>query len=217
MSLGLVVSYGNQRKKMSESQYVADLAGMFERRRIALGDVHVCEQFEILLTTSDSFRSQLFTLCTAISHMSESDLSGEELLDLIARALGTETGEGAALPETLKKSFLSGLHNWSNRPLPAEVGWPGRKKPIASIAELPTSIPAHADAPVRSESSLNNPPRPAGVRTLQEALDLARSRSGDGPLRPEPDPSSDTDIPVAPYIITSAPQPSAIDNSAAID
>jgi len=105
MSLGLAVNHGKLRK-MSEGQFVADLAGLFERRRIALGEPHVCEQFEILLTTSDAFRSQLFTLCTAISHMSEQDLSGEELLDLIARALRAQPADGPALPAVLRQNFL---------------------------------------------------------------------------------------------------------------
>src|SRR6478672_13484891 len=100
MSLGVAISH---KRKMSDGRYVADLAALFERRRIDLGDLHVCEQFEILLRTSDSFRGQLFTLCTAISHMSEEDRTAEELLDLIARALRTESEDGAALPATLRK------------------------------------------------------------------------------------------------------------------
>ena len=189
MSLGLVVNYDNQRKEMSESQYVADLAAMFDRRRIALGDPHVCEQFEILLTTSDSFRSQLFTLCTAISHMSDSDLSGDELLDLIARALGTETCEGPALPEKLKKSFLSGLEAWSKRAVASELEWPPRKKPVANVPQMSAPSPSREAGPMAAEPAANPQPRPAGVRTLQEALELARLRGGDHPLGPEPVPA----------------------------
>jgi hypothetical protein len=181
MSLGLVVNHSNQNKKMSESQYVADLAGLFERRRIAIGDAHVCEQFEILLTTSEAFRGQLFTLCMAISHMSESDLSGEELLDLIARALCTETGEGASLPDKLRKSLLSGLDEWNSRSLSSGDEWPVLKKPVVSVAE--TSASEH-----RAEPAPSVPARPAGLRTVQEALELVRSRSLEQSLHPEPVP-----------------------------
>ncbi|HEX3572534.1 MAG TPA: hypothetical protein VHU44_17065 [Acidobacteriaceae bacterium] len=181
MSLGLVVSHGRP-KKISEGQYVADLASLFERRRIDLGDPHVCEQFEILFTTSDSFRSQLFTLCTAISHMSENDLSGEELLDLIARALRAEPEDGTTLPETLKKSFLSGLDAWNNRGLSGQDEWPPIKKPVASVDQPPIPVIETAEERPSKPAATG---RPAGVRTLQEALELARVRGGNLPLRPE--------------------------------
>src|SRR4051794_33114381 len=175
MSLGLVVNHGNRSKRISDGQYIADLASLFERRQIALGEAHVCEQFEILFTTSEAFRGQLFTLCTAVSHMSEADLSGEELLDLIARALRSQSG---VIPESLRARFLAGFEAWNNRGVSGEDEWPPLKKPVATVAE------AHFAAPRESQaSSLQFPPpngptkpdgapvRPAGVPTLQEALE----------------------------------------------
>ena len=190
MSLGLVVNQSNPTKRRSDGQFVADLASLFERRRIALGDAHVCEQLEILFTTSDAFRSQLFTLCTAISHMSEADLSGEELLELVARALGSESG---SIPESLRARFLAGLHAWSNRSLSGEDVWPPRKRPVGGVTESsPLSTwapPAAPHAKPQEPAATREAPaaRPAGVPTLQEALELARVRGGDRPLRPEPD------------------------------
>jgi hypothetical protein len=180
MSLGQVISYNNQRR-MSEGQFVGDLAGLFERRHIAMGAPHVCEQFEILLTTSDSFRSQLFTLCTAISHMSEQDLSGEELLELIARALGAETEDAASLPAAMRRNFLSGLEAWNNRNLQAHDEWPHIKKPVLSVDEAPA--PANDSTATQPKAAA----RPTGVHTLQKALEIARIRGGDIPLRPEPE------------------------------
>jgi hypothetical protein len=178
MSLGLAVSQRNPRK-LSEGQFIADLAGLFERRQISLGEPHVCEQFEILLTTSDAFRSQLFTLCTAISHMSEHDLSGDELLDLVARALRTQPEDGSALPAVLRQNFLSGLEAWNNRGLQGEDEWPPMRKPVASVSQQPRP----AAAPDSGEPQAA--PRPTGVPTLQEALEKARIRGGNRPLRPE--------------------------------
>ncbi|HKO18503.1 MAG TPA: hypothetical protein VJU82_06420 [Acidobacteriaceae bacterium] len=185
MSLGLAVNHGKL-KKRSDGQFVADLASLFERRRIALGEPHVCEQFEILLTTSDAFRSQLFTLCTAISHMSEHDLSGEELLDLLARALRAHPEGGSALPAVLRQNFLSGLEAWNNRGTHGEDEWPPLRKPVASVAHPDVTAPAQPtahvpDPPAQSNAAL----RPAGVPTLQEALEKARIRGGNRPLRPE--------------------------------
>jgi len=189
MSLGLVVPRSDTTRRRQDGQYIADLASLFERRRIALGDVHVCEQFEILFTTSEAFRGQLFTLCTAISHMSEEDLSGEELLSLVARALRAPSDE---MPESLRTRFLAGMDAWNNRGMAAIDEWPPRKKPSAPETVLPpepwpalvSSMPEPLAMPEPSaEPALV---RPAGVRTLQEALELAKLRGGDRPLRPEP-------------------------------
>jgi len=204
MSLGLAVNHGKLRK-MSDGQFVADLAGLFERRRIALGEPHVCEQFEILLTTSDAFRSQLFTLCTAISHMSEQDLSGEELLDLIARALRAHPADGPALPAVLRQNFLSGLEAWNNRGMHGEDEWPPLRKPVASETYPAEPIAAAPEQPAQSHAA----PRPSGVPTLQEALEKARIRGGNLPLRPELVQAAEPMVPIS-------AAPPADDNATAI-
>src|ERR1039458_2817218 len=81
-------------KKVSDNQFIGDLMNLFERRKIKTGDLATFENFASTLASNDAFRSQLFTLCTAISHMSADDLSGEQLLALVARALG-----GPGLPK----------------------------------------------------------------------------------------------------------------------
>ena len=210
MSLGAVVQTSNRRKP-SDGQFVSDLAGLFERRRIDLGEPHVCEQLEILLTTSDAFRSQLFTLCIAISHMSERDLTGEELLGFVGRALRTES-----VSQSLRDSFLSGFETWNKRSVNGEDEWPPRKKPVASApANSAYSAPAdsaHAEPQVAPQEPAA-PARPGGLPTVQEALELARVRGGNRPLRPEIVPAAAQAPPER------VPEPSIepASNSAAID
>ncbi|HEY2035698.1 MAG TPA: hypothetical protein VGG96_01700, partial [Steroidobacteraceae bacterium] len=154
---------------MSDGRYVADLAALFERRQIALGDPHVCEQFEILLTTSDSFRGQLFTLCTAISHMSEEDRTGDELLDMIARALRTEPQDGSALPAALRQSFLSGFDAWTNRGVNGEDEWPPRKKPVGSVFHAPNTGSDAPAAPRRTQQPSYSPKESTSQSTSESA------------------------------------------------
>ena len=74
-------------KKVSDGQFIGDLTKLLERRKIRCGDPHGLETFGAGLT-DNILRSDLFTLCTAISHMADEDLSGEQLLVLVARAVG---------------------------------------------------------------------------------------------------------------------------------
>ena len=75
-------------KKMSDGQFIGDLTKLLERRKIKCGDPASLETFGSELGSNDILRSDLFTLCTAISHMADEDLSGEELLLLVGRAVG---------------------------------------------------------------------------------------------------------------------------------
>jgi hypothetical protein len=156
MSLSVAVSPFNQ-SKLAEGQFVADLSSLLERSGVAAGDV---AQLADLLRSSAGFRGRLFTLCTAISHMSDHDLSGDELLDLLSRSLGMpDTRE---IPDDVVSLFLSGLEAWNNRSALQHDEWPPFKKPSASESVAP--------------SQQNGVPlRPAGVRTLQEALGFAHS------------------------------------------
>jgi len=162
-------------RRVSDAQFVGDLFGLFKRHRIETGEAGSFAQFESLLASKDTFRSQLFTLCTAISHMADEDLSGEQLLDLISRALDDpEMG----VPEGARKAFLSGYDAWSNRHLDADDTWP----PVRQSAPVNEPIPfPHHPAETAAEPA---PPtmrptvaRPAGTRTVQEALLMAKTES----------------------------------------
>jgi protein TonB len=163
-------------KKVSDNQFIGDLMNLFERRKIKTGDLATFENFAPTLASNDAFRSQLFTLCTAISHMSADDLSGEQLLALVARALG---GPGlpkrdgtVEVPDSMRSAFLAGYEAWTNRTFePKEpLSWPAPRQPEQREEPLPTPQPADA------EPAASRPAVP-GARTLQEALDIVRERS----------------------------------------
>jgi TonB family protein len=163
-------------RKVSDNQFIGDLMNLFERRKIKTGDSISLENFASTLASNDAFRSQLFTLCTAISHLAAEDLSGEQLLDLVARALGgpglPKRGGAVEVPDDMRSAFLTGYDAWTNRtfepkePLP----WPTPKQPEHSEEPLPTPQPADA------EPAASRPAFP-GARTVQEALDIARERT----------------------------------------
>src|ERR1035437_1127732 len=170
MSLGSI----SRPKRISDLQFVGDLGSLFKRHRIESGDAGSLAAFESCLTSKDNFRSQLFTLCTAISHMSADDLSGEELLALIARALGVpESPDGAAeLSESMRTAFLSGYDAWKNRDMVEPAAWP---------ESWPPSREPAANEPIPFPQPTENVARPAaaelhapGMRTMQEALLKAR-------------------------------------------
>lgn len=179
-------------KKISDAQFIGDLMNLFERRKIPVGDPASFATFETEIASNDLLRSGLFTLCTAISHMAEADLSGEELLVLVARALaGPAMAKGAApleIPDGMRSAFLNGYEAWSNRgfeikePLP----WPA-PRPAAQRDEPPATepLPEETAEPIAARA-----PSP-GVRTLQEALELAKIRFPAEPAAPrQPQPSA---------------------------
>ncbi len=69
---------GNNR---SELQFVGDLANLCKRHKVSCGDPQDLTHLSADLD-NDNFRTDLFALCTAISHMAEVDLSAEQLLAL---------------------------------------------------------------------------------------------------------------------------------------
>ncbi|MGH9594622.1 MAG: hypothetical protein ACRD5L_16145, partial [Bryobacteraceae bacterium] len=106
--------------------------------------------FESCFASKDNFRSQLFTLCTAISHMSEDDLSGEQLLQLIGRALDVaENSDGSLeIPDSMRTAFLSGYDAWSNRDLNEPAPWPPLREPAANEPiPFPAAEPATTEQP----------------------------------------------------------------------
>jgi len=161
-------------RRVSDAQFVGDLFGLFKRHRIETGEAGSFAQFETLLASKDTFRSQLFTLCTAISHMADADLSGEQLLDLISRALDDpEMG----VPEGARKAFLSGYDAWSNRHLDADDTWPPVRDSAPGNGPIPFPQPAE-DLPEPATPVGRAPAvRPPGMRTVQEALLMAKKEA----------------------------------------
>ena len=177
-------------KKVSDNQFIGDLMNLFERRKIKCGDPASLENFAATLAANDAFRSQLFTLCTAISHMAAEDLSGEQLLALVARALGgpglPKRAGPVAIPDSMRTAFLAGYEAWTNRssepkePLP----WPSPAQPSPSQPDqLADTAPP---SPAAAETAAPKPP--AAVRhTVQEAIDIAKERAlASAPPQPAP-------------------------------
>jgi periplasmic protein TonB len=184
--------------KVSERHYLGDLTTLFERQRRRSGLALTAESFASDLVANDAFRSGLFTLCNAISHMGESDLSAEELLGLVARALSgaasAEGESGSGIPDGMREAFLSGYREWRDRDLQRMVDssepevWP---PPAPAARKPPASEPA-PDAFVRNELAAaggGGPTEPivtgSGRRTVQEALSLVRRDGAGDPGQPD--------------------------------
>ena len=145
------------------------------------GDPQTLERFASDLASNHALRSDLFTLCTAISHMAAEDLSGEQLLVLVARALGgAAVPKGAAvadIPESMRTAFLSGYEAWGKRGC-------GIDEPLAWPPSGPAA-PCSEDIPATEQIEAGVPHRPGdGRRTIQEALEIARERSPNGLIAP---------------------------------
>ena len=159
---------------------------LFERQRRRSGLALTPESFANDLATNDSLSSGLFTLCTAISHMAEDDLSGEALLALVVRALGGAEGiEGSAaaqIPDSMRATFLKGYEAWSHRelrepdlcePQPWPPVSPDQRKPSAreeSSVVLGPPLETASSSAESVEVQITSP----GRRTVQEALSLVR-------------------------------------------
>ena len=107
--------------KVSERQYLGDLACLLDRHRRRSGLALTRDSFAADLAASETFRSALFTLCTAISRMGENDLPPEELLSLVVHAL--ESDDAVDAPPEMRDAFLSGLAAWQNRGLQPLGEW----------------------------------------------------------------------------------------------
>jgi TonB family protein len=172
-----------QPRKISDVQLIGDLMVLFERRKVKCGDPSSFEAFTSELGSNNKLRGDLFALCTAISHMAAEDLTGEELLVLVARALsGTGAAKGAGLPEipeNMRKAFLEGYEAWGNRAafaMEEPAVWPPPRR---------TSTGDGAESSSQADSEPSKPKDPAeGTRTIQEALEIARERSPNGRLGP---------------------------------
>ena len=165
-------------KKVSDGQFIGDLTKLLERRKIKCGDPDSLETFGSELTSNNTLRSDLFTLCTAISHMADEDLSGEQLLVLVARAAGGPEicrGDGAVgVPDSMRSAFLSGYEAWSNRgsELDEPLPWPPPRPQVVRSEPLPAAEDSKA---VPDPIAFKAPG--SGLHTIQEALDIAKKRS----------------------------------------
>jgi TonB family protein len=107
---------GNNR---SQLQFIDDLINLCKRHKIGCGKPkdlqHLCSD----LVSNDGFRDDLFALCTAIGHMSEVELSSEQLLVLVARAFGgpkiSVSDIAVDIPQDASSAFLDGYETWSGR------------------------------------------------------------------------------------------------------
>ena len=168
-------------RKVSDDQYVGDLMSLFERRRVKCGDSQALERFASELGSNNALRGDLFALCTAISHMAAEDLSGEQLLVLVARALaGPASPKGAPaaeIPESMRTAFLSGYDSWSKRGsmIEEDLPWPPARRAAPQEQAAP---PAEARQVPAGDNSQSGPVD--GQRTIQEALHIARERSANG-------------------------------------
>ena len=192
MSLGSIP----RQRKVSDAQFVGDLMGLLKRHRIESADAGGYGQFELNLASKDTFRSQLFTLCTAISHMADEDLSGEELLALIDRAMGAsgrpyEDGDGG-MPESMRMAFLSGYDAWSTRAMNDPDVWPPVRQPTPANEPIP--FPQPTEALPEPEHGLRVP----GLPTVQEALLMAKKQAPfELPVRVTPLPEAQATAPIS--------------------
>ena len=108
----------------SERQFVGELTDLCKSHQISCGNPQDIAHLGSDLVSNESFRVDLFTLCTAISHTAEGPLSPEQLLVLVVCAFG---GSGTSirdatidLPQDAMSAFLDGYESWSRRePNPA--------------------------------------------------------------------------------------------------
>ena len=110
------IALGNNQ---SELQFISDLINLCNRHKVSCGKPQDLDHLSVDLIFNDAFRTDLFTLCIAISHMAEIQASPEQLLVLVARAFG---GPGLSLPDPAndiphdaRSVFLTGYETWSER------------------------------------------------------------------------------------------------------
>jgi TonB family protein len=169
-------------EKISDIQFVGDLMNLFERRKVKCGGAESLDDFASELDSNRALRSDLFSLCMAISHMAAEDLSGEELLLLIARALGgARDANGASeIPDSMRSSFLEGYAAWGNRGAPAMAApleWPRERNapvledtpPEANFGNQTAAVEAAEEGGRSFKSALN-----IAMERMQNDLFLAR-------------------------------------------
>ena len=172
----------------SQNQFISDLAQVFRRHRIRSGHSGDICHLGSTLELSTSFRGDLFTLCNAISHMSEMDLSAEAMLDLVARAItgAHESDPPVEIPPQVAASFVSHYNEWNEQNggmLPgladedddSSSGWSTPPTPFTTAASLSSGSPEEfrefdrtPDPPPPSPPGAVTPESPIGTLTLGE-------------------------------------------------
>lgn len=178
---------------VTEDQYLEDIANLLRRYRLSPGTPGALEELREQLQSNPALRGDLFNLCTAISHMGETDLSPEEMLNLVARALvGPRSFRRISEPEVpdpVRVVFLDEYARWFNR---NEARSLGIELPDTNSAALPPSLTPFASAAsmagadrLRAERSGARteirPETPIGELTISELrsyLDEIESRVG---------------------------------------
>ncbi len=155
------ISLGNGR---SDLQFIGDLINLCKRHQISCGDPQDLDHLASDILFNEEFRIDLFTLCTAIGHMTEVEPSPEQLLVLVARALG---GPGISLgkanvdiPHAASSAFLQNYESWSRHEPDhgADSSWP-----IEQTPPPPQPIP----------------PQPITLQPRQTPYSIAAARSSD--------------------------------------
>ena len=98
-------------------RFGGDLRNVFRRHHVACATPPDLQRLGEHLFTNAAFRSDLFALCSSISHMADEDLSAHELLELIASCYG----QGLAIPEGVRRDFSEAYQGWSVRELALEL------------------------------------------------------------------------------------------------
>jgi TonB family protein len=151
------ISFGNNR---SDLQFIGDLINLCKRHQINCGDSQDLEHLSSDILFNEEFRTDLFTLCTAIGHMTEVEPTPEQLLVLVARALGgpgISPGKATVdIPPAASSAFLKGYESWSKRESDhdADSHWPPEQTPPPSqpITFQPRPTP-YSIAAARSSDS----------------------------------------------------------------
>src|SRR5580704_14396837 len=103
----------------SELEFIDDLIKLCKRHKISCGKPKDLQHLCTDLVSNDAFCTDLFTLCTAISHMAEVEPSPEQLLVLVARAFGgpkiSINDATVDIPQDASSAFLDGYETWSGR------------------------------------------------------------------------------------------------------
>ncbi len=100
-----------------ELRFIGDLTNLCKLHKVSCGDPGDLTHLSDDLLSNEKFRMDLFAFCTAISHMGAVDLSSEQLLTLVARAVGgfgTSLRDPAEdLPQEARSAFLDGYQTWA--------------------------------------------------------------------------------------------------------